>query len=72
MQGLTIPLINRSPMLGLIGLKGSKFGNNIDPEHGMRTIGEPDRQSNALHDKHEGHQEEADSIASLKERVSLS
>ena len=58
-------------MLGLIGLKNSKFGNNLDPEHGTGTIIEPDKNRCALHDRHEGTQE-ADSIISLKERVSLS
>lgn len=57
-------------MLGLIGLKGSKFGNDLDPEYGVRAVNDPDTTSSASCKKHEGPHEEAEEIASLKERVS--
>ncbi len=58
-------------MLGLIGLKSTKFGSSIDPERACNTFHEPQQDNPALNGRQEDAKTEEDSIASLKERVRL-
>ena len=56
-------------MLGLIGLRASKFGNDSDSGHGAQPMLQPSRNSDQLQNGTESFREDADSISSLQSRV---